>query len=251
MAGIDGDRDQQLDGAWDDHADPDDRGPLETEQLALAREERLPWLESSDDDDADTGSATARLLALMLAGLVLLGVIVGGIWWATHRGGDAEMVADGSTITAPKTPYKEAPRDPGGKTFAGTGDSSFAVSAGQNRPAQLGGQPDGAAPPLPAAAVPAAVPAGKAPVAGAVAAPKVGGVGVQVGAFSSQTTAEAAWAKLVSQSNGLLSGVSHRVVEGNADIGKVYRLQAVAGDAAGANTLCGRLKAGGIACQVK
>jgi hypothetical protein len=45
--------------------------------------------------------------------------------------------------------------------------------------------------------------------------------------------------------------VSHRVIEGNADIGKVYRLQAVAGDTAGANALCGRLKGAGIACQVK
>jgi hypothetical protein len=41
------------------------------------------------------------------------------------------------------------------------------------------------------------------------------------------------------------------VVEGKADIGTVYRLQALAGDAAGATDLCARLKAAGVACQVK
>ena len=41
------------------------------------------------------------------------------------------------------------------------------------------------------------------------------------------------------------------VVEGKADIGTVYRLQALAGDASGANDLCSRLKAAGVACQVK
>jgi hypothetical protein len=45
--------------------------------------------------------------------------------------------------------------------------------------------------------------------------------------------------------------VKHRVVQGSADIGTVYRLQAVAPDAAAANALCSQLKAAGIACQVK
>jgi len=40
-------------------------------------------------------------------------------------------------------------------------------------------------------------------------------------------------------------------VEGEADIGTVYRLQAVAGDAASANRLCSALKGDGVACQVK
>ena len=56
---------------------------------------------------------------------------------------------------------------------------------------------------------------------------------------------------MLSQAGGLLSGVSHRVVEGRADNGTIYRLQAVTGDAAAAKALCGKLKAKGIACQVK
>ena len=76
------------------------------------------------------------------------------------------------------------------------------------------------------------------------------GVGVQVGAFGSLASAEAGWNALVGKS-AALKGIKHRVIEGSADIGKVYRLQAVAGDAAAADALCGKLKASGISCQVK
>lgn len=223
-----------------------DDQPIETQQLELADdEERLPWLESSDDDDLDdTGAESGGFLRLAALGLIALAAIVGGIWWTTHRSPDPALVADGSTIAAPKEPYKEAPKNPGGKTFDGTGDTSFAVSEGQNRPAKMG---EGDAP---AAAAPAAKPAAAAASA-APAAPASGGVGVQVGAFSSKAAAEAGWSKLVGQAGGALSGVSHRVIEGNADIGKVYRLQAVAGDAGAAGALCGKLKGAGISCQVK
>lgn len=251
MAGderIEGEDNQQ---DWDDGGD---QQPLETDQLALADDqgERLPWLESAEDDyedEEDTG--TGRLFALFALGLVLLGAIVGGIWWATHRAPDPALVADGSTIEAPAQPYKEAPKDPGGKTFDGTGDSSFAVSEGQNRPAQLGGETPGVAPVPSPSATPAAKPSAAATQTAAAPVLAAGGVGVQVGAFSSKAAAEAGWTKLVGQSNGALSGVSHRVIEGSADIGKVYRLQAVAGDTAGAQALCGKLKSAGIACQVK
>ncbi len=239
---------------WQDQ----DGEPLETERLDLAEdEERLPWLESSDDEEWSEyeGSDTGRLLGLVVAGLVALAAIVGGIWWITHRSPDPALVADGSLIEAPGTPYKEAPKNPGGKTFDGTGDSSFAVSEGQTRPAQLGGQPAAPAAPAPAAPAQVAAKPGAAPAkpgaAAAPAAPAAGGVGVQVGAFSSQATAEAGWTKLVGQAGSVLSGVPHRVIAGSADIGTVYRLQAVAPDAGAAQALCGKLKSAGISCQVK
>lgn len=221
--------------------------PLETEQLALADEDdRLPWLESAEDDEYEGyGNESSGLMKLVLAGLLALVVIVGGIWWATNRNPDPALVADGSLVPAESGAYKEAPKDPGGKQFDGTGDTSFAVSEGQNRPAQLGGA-DKAAP----APAPNADPNAKPSVNTAPAAPS-GGTGVQVGAFSSKAAAEAGWSKLVGQANGALSGVSHRVIEGSADNGTIYRLQAVAGDTAAANALCGRLKSAGISCQVK
>lgn len=237
---------------WEDEDLPESIGSGEgargTDQLAFEEEDSsLPWLESGDDDDYEdyAGTDTGRILGFVILGLVALAAIVGGIWWATHRTADPALVADGSTINPPATPIKEAPKDPGGKTFDGTGDSAFVVSEGQNRPARLGQE-------SPAAVPSPAVDIGK-PAAGAAgasaAAPAAGGVGVQVGAFKSREKAEEGWTRL--SANPALSGVGHRIVEGQADIGTVFRLQAVAGDAASANALCSRLKASGIACQVK
>ena len=235
MTGIDGDKD----GAdWDATQDE----PLETEQLALADEdERLPWLESSDDEaDKDyEGSELGSTMRLALMALIALGVIVGGIYWVTHRNPDPTLVADGSVVPADSRPYKEAPKDPGGKTFDGTGDTSFAVSEGKNKPAQMAAPSD------------APKPAPPAPGASAAPAPASGGVGVQVGAFSSKEAAETGWTKLTGQANGALTGVSHRVIAGKADNGTIYRLQAVAPDAGAAGALCGKLKGAGISCQVK
>ena len=234
MTGTDGDKD----GAeWDESRDE----PLETEQLALAdEEERLPWLESSDDDadDVDEGSELGSTLRLALMALIALGVIVGGIYWVTHRNSDPTLVADGSLVPADSRPYKEAPKDPGGKTFDGTGDTSFAVSEGKSKPAQMAAS---------------AAPKPPAPAPGASAAPAAasGGVGVQVGAFSSKDAAETGWTKLAGQANGALTGVSHRIIAGSADNGTIYRLQAVAPDAAAASALCSKLKGVGISCQVK
>lgn len=242
-----GEEDDRIEGENADTWTGDEGEPLETERLDLDEEgERLPWLESADDDypEEAAGGGLGRLIGL---GAVALVAIVGGVWWASHRAPGGDAVADGSVIAAPKEPYKEAPKNPGGKTFDGTGDTSFAVSEGQTRPAKMG---DAGAAAVSTPAPPAPKP-GAAPTAAPAPAPASGGVGVQVGAYSSKAAAEAGWAKLVGQAGGALSGVSHRVIEGTADIGKVYRLQAVAGDAGAANALCGRLKGAGISCQVK
>ncbi|MFM5895654.1 MAG: SPOR domain-containing protein [Novosphingobium sp.] len=233
MTGIDGEKDAP---EWDEAHDE----PLETEQLSLADdEERLPWLEGSDDDEyEEEGSAMGHTLRLALIAMVALAALVGGIYWLTHRNPDQTLVADGSVVPADSRPYKEAPKDAGGKTFDGTGDTSFAVSEGKTKQAQLAGS--GAPAPAPSATP-----------SGAATTPAGGVVGVQVGAFSSKEAAEAGWAKVSGQANGALSGVSHRVIAGNADNGTIYRLQAVAPDAAAASALCGKLKGAGISCQVK
>ncbi len=229
---------------WDQVADD---AAHDSGRLDLDEEERLPWLESDYDGDEYTGSDNGRILGFVLLGLVALAAIVGGIWWASHRQTDPNLVADGSLIEATGGPYKEAPKRPGGKTFDGTGDSSFAVSEGQTRPAKLG---EAGAGPKPAVDLTSKSGAAAAVAAAGAAAHTAGGVGVQVGAFSTQATAESGWGKLAAQ-YAALSGVSHRVVEGKADIGTVYRLQAVAGDAAAASALCGKLKSAGLNCQVK
>ncbi|MBW8784312.1 MAG: SPOR domain-containing protein [Novosphingobium sp.] len=228
--------------------------PSTAPRLALDDDERLPWLESADDDDDYGAVDTGRVIGFVLAGLAALVLIVGGIWWATHRRGAEIAAADGSLIVPPAQPYKEAPKNAGGKTFAGTGDTSFAVSRGQTRPAHLA-QATTAAPEPTASASPSNTPtathshAPKAKPAGAAPAAPVG-VGVQVGAFSTQASAEAGWTRLSSQYPAL-KGLHHRVIEGKADIGTVYRLQALPGDADAANALCSNLRGAGLACQVK
>ncbi len=217
----------------------------EAEELALSDgDERLPWLESGDEDEAVAGGVdTGRLVMMGLLALLVLLAVVAGIWFISNQGAGAEPDADGSVIAAPEDPYKTRPEDEGGKTFAGTGDTSFAVGEGQTREGRLASRPAAAAP-APSIATTLDAPAGEA------AAPARSGVGVQVGAYSRREDAEEGWATLIRQTEAL-SGVSHRIVEGQADIGRVFRLQAVVGDRASADRLCAALKSDGLACQVK
>ncbi|MEO6716551.1 MAG: SPOR domain-containing protein [Novosphingobium sp.] len=253
VSGADNDRDEYL--AEDAVSD---------DQLAFEGEnERLPWLDSDEDDDQAEATDGGRVLGLVVLALIALATIVGGIWWSTHRTTDPALVADGSIIAAPSQAYKEAPKNPGGKTFDGTGNTAFAVSEGQTRPAKLG---EGSAPvvPPPGAATvkpgfdsvkPSAASASTSPAASASAhastsAGTVTGPAVQVGAYSTRASAEAAWSRL-SQQYSALSGQRHQTVEGKADIGTVFRLQALPGDASAAHALCAKLKSAGLACQVK
>ena len=223
-------------------AEPIGAPPADNGRLAFGDDEvRLPWLESDGDDRDDIGGYNGgQLLGLLLFGLLAIGLIGGGIWWAMSHRKDDVLVADGSVIAAPQEPYKERPKDAGGKTFAGTGDTSFAVSEGQSRPGRLGQT---------APTTPVVQPSAK-PAASASAAATVPGVGVQVAAYVSRAAAEAGWTKLSGQYEAL-SGLNHRVVEGSADIGTVYRLQAVTSDSGSAHALCSKLKSAGVACQVK
>lgn len=214
-------------------------------QLDLADDESLPWLEAAEDDEEAAGFDTSRLILLGVLALVLLGAVVGGVWFATNQVSD-EPEADGSVIAAPEEPYKTRPENPGGKTFAGTGDTSFAVGEGQTRESKLAEPktvPTKAASAAPAPSIASTI--GEAPRAA-----QPSGVAVQVGAFPRREDAEAAWSNLMRQTEAL-NGVSHRVVEARVDIGRVYRLQAMAGDRAAANRLCAALKADGLACFVK
>lgn len=210
------------------------------EQLTLAGEdEKLPWLETGEEEDEAGGVDSGRIFGFVLLALLALGAFLGGIWWFGNRAPDAELVADGSTIEAPPGPYKEKPADPGGKQFEGTGNLAPAVGEGERREGRLAASPSVDVPKT-----------GSTSAAPGTAPTPAGGVAVQVGAYSSKADAEAGWQRLLAQTDKL-AGVSHRVVQGQADIGTVYRLQALAGDAAAASRLCAALKDDGVACQVK
>ena len=230
--------------------DLDDDGMIDAdEQLSLAdADERLPWLES-DEEYEQPGVDTGRIVAFAAVGLLFIALLLGAVYFFTRDPRDAELVADGSTIEAPAEPYKSRPDDPGGRQVEGTGDTSFEVAEGQLVEGRIdaGAVPAAGSDRDPAAA--ATVTPSASPAPAETAAPPLG-VGVQVGAYTTRAQAEAGWSQLTSRFE-LLQGRSHRVLEGTADSGTIYRLQAVAGSAAEADTLCRAIKASGGDCQVK
>lgn len=220
------------------------------QELALEDDDRLPWLES-DEEEEPPAFDTGRVVGLVLIMVAILAALVGSIWYFTHRGLDSGPPADGSLIAAPPGPFKVRPSDAGGKTFAGTGDTSFAVGEGKTIEGRLApASPDPAAAELAREAVKpsTSTPASSPRNSDSEALPA--GTAVQVGAYSSRADAQAGWRTLNRQTE-VLSGLSYHIVEGQVDIGHVYRLQAVGGDHKGAVALCQRLKADGVACQVK
>lgn len=231
----------------------DDRADAWTpdEQLTLTGDDdTLPWLASDDEDDEPEGGADYRILIFAVVALVALG----GILWAAKGFLNAEdhgqLAADGSTIEAPDGDYKQRPANPGGVDVAGTGDLSYEVGEGISREGHVAGEDavpepsvDLAQSATPSAGTPAAAASG-------AAAPATGGVGVQVGAYQTRASAETGWTQLAGRHEAL-QGVSHRVIEGTADSGTVFRLQAVAANVAAAEALCRAIRSGGGDCQVK
>jgi SPOR domain len=228
-------------------------------ELDLAETDSLPWLESEDEGERK-GELDPGQIMLFAAGLVAVGaLLVGGVWWASNRAAEGDMVADGSVIEAPAGPIKERPEDPGGKEFAGTGNVAPVVGEGGTRPAVVASGdtpplpgPNGAPPPATKPTPVAAKPATATPTATPSAAPAAAtsGVGVQLAAYGTRARAEQGWSD-ISRRTDLLKGVKYRVVEGKVDIGTVYRLQAITANRAEADKLCSALKASGLDCQVK
>jgi hypothetical protein len=204
------------------------------DSLNLDDPDRLPWLETADGYEYDSGASPVKVAGLVLGGLALLAAIVGGIYWA-QRNQASGTEGNGELIAAAEGEYKVPPADAGGKKFEGEGDAAFAASEGKKTAASIAAKPDAAA----VAAKPAM--AGPIPAGAAL---------VQLGAFSSAAMAEETWGDL-SKRFGFLSGVNRKVAEGTAEGGrKIFRLQAISSDAAGAQQLCAKLKAAGEGCLI-
>jgi hypothetical protein len=185
-------------------------------ELSLQDEDRLPWLEAVEDDEEE-GLSSSRVLGFVLASLVALALVVGGIWWLRGQQKPIPGSSEDTLIAAQEGDYKVKPETPGGMKVEGQGDSSFAASEGSvaNGKMDMNAQPEtpvaatkGVIPPATPAkpvvagksmttAVPAAggkfavnPPAGAAPAVTAA-----GGALVQLGAYGSEATASAAWAE--------------------------------------------------------
>jgi len=234
--------------------------------LDLNEEDRLPWLEPASEEEYEDSVSLGRLLAFIVGGLLLLGLIVGGVYLLRNM---FEQNSDATLIAAPDGDYKEPAEDPDAKTFKGEGDTSFAASEGIDR----GGKIDPSR--LPEAPVTAdaknvadtakadaanaeaalngkviadktEVPAPK-PVPAEAAAPSLTGPMIQLGAYGSKTIAQDAWKRFAKRFD-YLADLKHNVQPVTVNGKKFYRLRAsVNGDAA---ALCGKLKVAGESCIV-
>ncbi len=236
------------------------------EEMDLRAEDRLPWLETVEPEEAD-GPPLGRVIALVLFGLAVLAAIIFGVYKVQHR----ETSADGELIAAQEGDYKIRPDDPGGLKVKGEGTTAVATSAGKtgNGAIDLKAVPEAPvdgrrAQPLPAktgeggrnavATVPASGGklAAKPPIA-ATGAPAPGAASggslVQLGAFPSEAVANAAWNSFAKRFS-YLSALG-KSVQPVASGGKtLYRLRVNAGGANQAAEICGKLKVAGERCFV-
>jgi len=212
------------------------------EPTGLDDEDRLPWLEAVEEEDAREGPSPLKLIASVLIGLVAIGLVVGGLFWMGSRDGEANR--DAELIAAPEGDYKVKPGEPGGMAVEGEGDTAFAASAGADPKGAIDtgavseapvkrGEPKQQAP----AAAPKQQPS-------APAAPAAGGAAIQLGAFSSEAGANNAWSALAKRF-AYLAPLSHSVTATQSGGKTLYRLRASGPDARG---ICGRLQVAGESC---
>lgn len=228
------------------------------DELDLSEDDSLPWLESDEDDNRAGELDTKQLIGFVAILLLILAAAVGLVYVFSNYNNGSEPIADGSTIEAPEGPYKERPDDAGGKEFPGTHDVAPGVGHGEAPEAQMADSTGAASGDGDLNVSMPAIEGGGAAIgsekqAGANApsdAANSGGVGVQLAAYSSRSRAQEGWQSLRAKSKAL-AGVKHRIVEGEIDIGTVYRLQAVAANRSEADALCRTLKNQGLDCQVK
>lgn len=197
----------------------------------LDDDDRLPWLESAEDYEEESGYSPARIALFLGAAILLLALLIGGIYWYQNRDG-AGLSGDGQLIAAQEGDFKVRPEDPQSKEFEGEGDASFAASEGKETPAKLG-----------------TVRPAETPVRKPEAKDAPGSALIQLGAFSSAGLADRAWSGFANRFSDIGS-LPKKIVRGSVQGGTIYRLNAVAPNAAQAQKLCNNLKAAGESCLV-
>ena len=207
----------------------------------LGDEDRLPWLEAVEEDEDQGGPSAAKLIGAIVIGLIAIGVIVGGLFWLGNRSRDG---GGGEIIAAPEGDYKVPAQDPG-MNVAGEGDTAYAASEGAEPASRLD---TNNVPEAPVSRTPSPEPAQPAPQAPQPrpTAPAAEGATIQLGAFSSQASANRAWSALSGRFR-YLAPLSHSIVPVQSGGRTLYRLRASGADAAG---VCRRLQIAGEDCAV-
>lgn len=223
-------------------------------------DDRLPWLETVEDDYRE-GPSVLRIVLLILIGLAVVAAAVFGWWWYQRT---VTGEGTGALINAQEGDYKVKPDEPGGMKVEGEGDTVFAASEGAttNGSVDVSAVPetpvDGkAAPkasPTPvkgASRVVAPIPSGAVPKAAAptqtAPGPSAGSATIQLGSFPTEAEANAAWARL-SKRFSYLAPLGKGVAKADVNGKTFYRLRVNAGSNGQARELCGKLKAAGEAC---
>lgn len=211
--------------------------------------DRLPWLETAEEDYHE-GTPLWRIVLLVLLGLAVIAAIIFAVYRAQH-GHPAD--GNGQLINAQEGDYKVKPENPGGSNVSGEGESAIAASQGKDESA--GAVDVRQAPEAPITAKPATAPA--RPVAAAkkveTALPSVartsGGAVVQLGSFPSEGAAKAAWASL-SRRYGYIAPLGEDVTQARVNGATVYRLRVNAGSAGQAGEICAKLTAAHQPCYI-
>ncbi len=226
-----------------------------------ADEDRLPWLEAVEDEDGDDRVSVGKMVALIVAALIALGIVIGGMWLLRAR--NAPPPVDPTLIAAPEGDYKVRPNAPGGMKVEGKGDSAFATSEGAEPNGKIDTNALPEAPVKGIKGVTVADAAGRPSANTTVAVPRTGGqlvakspvavspvrvAGgrlVQLGAFGSQAKANAAWTSLTTRF-AYVAPLAKSVVAAEVGGSTVYRLRADAGGQSAA--ICAKLRAAGENC---
>ncbi len=237
------------------------------DEIELRDEDRLPWLETVEPDEED-GPGAWRVVVAVLVGLAL--VAAAAFAWFRLKGPAPATDGKGELIAAQEGDYKVKPDEPGGLKVNGEGDAAIATSAGKSGnaaidlkavpetpitgtraagtgPAATGGTKATATVPASGGALAAKPPMGapRAPVPGAGS----GGRLVQLGAFPTESAANAAWSA-VAKRFGYVAQLGKQVVPAAVNGRTVYRLRVDAGSTGAAADVCGRLKVAGEGCFV-
>lgn len=209
------------------------------EQLALDDDDgSLPWLEDDEYYEEEGGFDGRLIWGGLLAFMVLAALLLAG-WWFSRDQADPELSPDGSTIEAPEGAYKQAPENPGGRQVEGTGDTAYQVAEGESQRGILADDGEVAAPSI-----------DRDQGSSESESDNAGAVYVQIGAFTSRSDADQAWATASSRYSGI-SGMRHRVVEAEVNGATVYRLQAIAADRAAGDAACRSIRNAGGDCYIR
>lgn len=226
-------------------------------------EDRLPWLETVEEEYREPRSL-GRIAATAVLALLVIGIAVAGYFWLQRNQG---VAGNGELIEAQKGDYKVKPDQPGGMKVEGEGDQVFATSQGTAGNASINA---GALPEAPvdgkkvAAGAPAAagsktakltVPAANQPqprtAPTSAPAPAAGGAGslIQIGAFPDEAGANTSWARM-SKRFAYLAPLGKSVAKGESNGKAIWRLRVNTGSNGQARELCGRLRIAGENCFV-